>query len=148
MTDAKKRGRPSSYRPEYAEQARKLSLLGLTDVQMASVFGVNEKTLNNWKKDYPEFFQSLKDGKDSADANVAASLYQRACGYSHPAVKIMQYEGVPVEVEYTEHYPPDTAAAFIWLKNRQPHLWRDKTEGAGAAEVAELLADIASKLPG
>lgn len=128
MTDAKKRGRPSSYRPEYAEQARKLSLLGLTDAQMAGVFGVSEKTLNTWKTAHPEFLQSLKNGKDVADAEVAASLYHRACGYSHKAVKIMQYEGVPIEVEYTEHYPPDTAAAFIWLKNRQPHLWRDKVD--------------------
>ena len=29
---------------------------------------------------------------------------------------------------YEEHFPPDTAAAFIWLKNRQPHRWRDKKE--------------------
>ena len=31
-------------------------------------------------------------------------------------------------VPYTEHFPPDTAAAFIWLKNRQPDRWRDKKE--------------------
>ena len=31
-----------------------------------------------------------------------------------------------VEVPYTEHYPPDTAAAFIWLKNRQSGKWRDR----------------------
>ena len=31
-------------------------------------------------------------------------------------------------VPYVEHFPPDTAAAFIWLKNRQPHRWRDKKE--------------------
>jgi len=41
-----------------------------------------------------------------ADAEVAEKLYQRACGYSHPTVKIMQYEGQPIEVEYIQHYPP------------------------------------------
>jgi hypothetical protein len=31
----------------------------------------------------------------------------------------------PVVVHYTEHCPPDVAAAFIWLKNRDPDRWRD-----------------------
>jgi hypothetical protein len=31
-------------------------------------------------------------------------------------------------VPTTKHYPPDTAAAIIWLKNRQPERWRDKIE--------------------
>ena len=28
----------------------------------------------------------------------------------------------------TREIPPDTAAAFIWLKNRRPDKWRDKHE--------------------
>jgi hypothetical protein len=35
------------------------------------------------------------------------------------------------EVPYTERYPPDTAAAIFWLKNRQPKHWRDKVETVG-----------------
>jgi hypothetical protein len=31
----------------------------------------------------------------------------------------------PVVVHYIEHCPPDVAAAFIWLKNRDPDRWRD-----------------------
>jgi hypothetical protein len=31
----------------------------------------------------------------------------------------------PVVVHYVEHCPPDVAAAFIWLKNRDPERWRD-----------------------
>lgn len=121
-------GRPSKFKPEVLEQAEKLAKLGLTDAEMADVFGVTEQTFNNWKKARKGFFESIKKGKALADANVAESLYQRATGYSHPAVKIMQYEGVPIEVDYTEHYPPDTAAAIFWLKNRQPKKWRDKPE--------------------
>lgn len=151
MKDAKskKGGRPSLYRPEYPEQARKLSLLGLTDVEMAKYFDVSEQTFNAWKKAHPEFLESLKAGKENADSNVAASLYHRACGYSHPAVKIMQYEGVPIEVPYIEHYPPDTAAAFIWLKNRQPGRWRDKPDGDGLDKsLVQVIAGLADKLPG
>jgi hypothetical protein len=27
-----------------------------------------------------------------------------------------------------KHYPPDTSAATLWLKNRQGAVWRDKVE--------------------
>ncbi|WP_429554773.1 terminase [Paraburkholderia sp. MM5477-R1] len=95
---------------------------------MADFFGVSEKTVNAWKKAHPEFLQSTTRGKMMADAEVADRLYQRALGYSHPAVKIMQFEGAPVVVPYTEHYPPDTPAASLWLRNRQPWKWRDRTQ--------------------
>ena len=121
-------GRPTSYKPEYCEQAYKLCLLGADDKRIADFFDIAESTLNNWKIEYPEFMESLKNGKEGADAAIAASLYHRAKGYSHPAVKIFNDQGSPLEVPYTEHYPPDTTAAIFWLKNRQPKQWRDKQE--------------------
>ncbi len=121
-------GRPSEYKPEYVEQVFKLALLGATDEEMASIFGVVIQTLYNWDEAHPEFMESRARGKDAADANVADRLYKRALGYSHDAVKIMQYEGEPVIVPYTEHYPPDTQAASWWLKNRHPEKWKDKHE--------------------
>lgn len=127
-TEPKRVGRPSRYRAEYAEQARKLCLLGATDKELADFFGVNEATINRWKHDHTEFCESITRGKTLADAEVADRLYQRALGYSHPAVKIMQHEGVELVVPYTEHYPPDTPAASLWLRNRQPAKWRDRTQ--------------------
>lgn len=124
----KKGGRPSSFRPEFMEQAEEMALLGLTTEQMAKVLGVAKSTFDLWLKKNKKFSDTVKRGKEAADAKVAAALFHRACGYSHKATKIMQYEGVPIEVEYIQHYPPDTAAAFIWLKNRQPALWRDKND--------------------
>lgn len=122
------RGVKSTYKPEYAEQARKLCLLGATDKELADFFGCNEATINNWKTRHPDFLESIKKGKSIADGEVADRLYQRAMGYSHKAVRIFNDQGVPLEVEYTEHYPPDTAAAIFWLKNRQRGKWRDKQE--------------------
>lgn len=124
----RKPGRPSAYDPRYVEEGKRLALLGATDVEMAAFWGITEQTLNNWKIAHPEFFESLKEGKARADTRVAESLYHRALGYSHEAVKILQYEGSPVIVPYTEHYPPDTTAAIFWLKNRRKADWRDKTE--------------------
>ena len=127
-------GRPSSYREEYAEQAHKLCLLGATDVEMAGFFCVSEQTLNAWKHAHPAFLESITRGKMVADANVAERMYQRAMGYSHEAVKIFMPAGAsePVYAPYTEHYPPDTPAASLWLRNRQSGKWRDRVEHTGA----------------
>lgn len=130
MSDAKRPvGRPSEYKPEYAEQARKLCLLGATDSEMADFFNVTETTINNWKNDFPEFFESIKKGKLLADANVADRLYQRAMGFEAPDVDIRVVDGKIVETPLIKYYPPDTPAAIFWLKNRQKAKWRDKPDG-------------------
>ncbi len=122
--------RPSKYKEEFNEQARKLCLLGATDKELADFFEVDEATINRWKKDKDGFCKSLKEGKIIADANVGDALYQRACGYSHPEDKIFNNgpDKPPTIIPTTKHYPPDTAAAFIWLKNRRGQNWRDKSE--------------------
>lgn len=127
-------GRPTKYKPEYDQIAYSMALLGVTDAQLAAAFGVSEQTLNGWKSAHPNFLESLKSGKDEADAKVVRSLYERALGYSHPAVKIITVprgnnQGSDIEeVPYTEHYAPDTTAAIFWLKNRQRQNWRDRMD--------------------
>lgn len=122
-------GRKSAYKEEYNQLAENYALLGATDKEMADLFGVTERTLNQWKKTYPEFLQSLKKGKNIADANVASRLYNRAIGYDCKATKFATSEGhITDSKEYIEHYPPDTTAAIFWLKNRQPEKWRDRKE--------------------
>ena len=127
---APSRGRPTSYKPEYATQALKLCRLGATDKELADFFGVHEDTITEWKRVHPEFSVSLKEGKTLADAEVADKLFKRATGYSHQAVKIVANANTGQEhiVPYTEHYPPDTTAAIFWLKNRQRDKWRDKVD--------------------
>lgn len=118
----------SKYKQGYNQQAYRLCLLGATDKHLAEFFGVSESTINLWKLRYAEFSESLKVGKMMADANVAESLYHRSIGYSHPDTHVSVINHEVVLTELTKHYPPDTKAAFIWLKNRQPTLWRDKVE--------------------
>ncbi|MDH0899672.1 terminase [Comamonas aquatica] len=121
-------GRPSRYKPEFADQARKLCMLGHTDKELAVFFEVSEQTLNTWKKAHPEFLESLKGGKTLADAEVAAKLHHRALGYSHPDDDIRVVNGQIVITPTIKHYPPDTTAGIFWLKNRQRDKWRDKPE--------------------
>lgn len=126
-------GRPTDYRAEYAEQSYKLCLLGATDKELAGFFEVAESTLGLWKLKHAAFSEAIKKGKAKADSTVAESLFKRANGYSHDAVKIVadSKAQTSMAVPYTEHYPPDTVACIFWLKNRQKEKWRDRTEHTG-----------------
>lgn len=121
-------GRPTKFKPEYVEQAKKLCALGATDKEMADFFSVSLSTLNLWKIEHTEFSESLQRGKDIADKRVEEALYSRAMGYSHEDVDIRVVDGAIMETPLIKHYPPDTTAAIFWLKNRKPEQWRDKQE--------------------
>ena len=123
-------GRKTLYRAEYAKQAEKLCRLGATDADLADFFGVTVRTILNWQTWHEPFFRALKSGKSAADDRVERSLYLRAVGYTHEAVKIFMPAGAkePVFAEYRKHVPPDTTACIFWLKNRRREEWRDKID--------------------
>lgn len=139
-------GRPTDFKPEYVEQAYKLCLMGMTDVELASFFEIAESNLNEWKHRFPDFQESMRRGKEIADAEVSASLYQRALGYSHPEVHISNYQGSITETPLTKHYPPDTAAASLWLRNRQSGKWRDKVDVDHGLQPGSTLENLMGKL--
>lgn len=147
-------GRPSSYKPEYAEQAKKLCLLGCIDRDLAAFFDVTEQTINNWKTEFPEFFEAIKAGKTVADAEVATRLNQRARGYEwveEQAFKVKcgkDQERIEI-VEVTRSVPPDPTSAIFWLKNRRRGDWADKvvnehTGPDGGAIKTESKLDLSS----
>jgi len=125
---AKHAGQPTKYKPEYEHQVFVLAEKGFTDKEVAEVFEVTEQTINNWKKQFPQFFESLKAGKKVADQKVVQSLYQRALGYSHPEIHISTDKGDVTKTDIIKHYPPDATSMIFWLKNRCPDQWRDKRE--------------------
>lgn len=139
------------YRDEYAEQARKLCLLGATDAELADFFNVTETTVNNWKNDYPEFFDSIACAKRLADAQIADALHQRAMGYRWVEqqafkVKTGQHTETVEIVEVERVVPPDTPAASLWLRNRQPTKWRDKQDiehtGPGGGPIVNRIERV------
>jgi len=140
---AKSMGRPTKYKKEYNLQAMKLCLLGATDEKLANFFDVSVTTLNTWKVEYPNFLLSIREGKEVADANVANALYNRAIGFSHKEVKVFNNQGEILTHEVDKHYPPDTGAAFIWLKNRSN--WKDKQEVEHSGEVVTFNMDFGDK---
>lgn len=128
-------GRPTKYDPKANKLAEKLCILGATDKEIADALGIDEATLNRWKIKHPAFCESIKKGKILADVKVAGSLFKRATGYSHKAVKIFNNDGKEMIVPYTERFAPDVTAAIFWLKNRRSkvnpdegHAWKDRQE--------------------
>jgi len=124
----------------------KLALHGLTDDELAAILNVSERTINRWKKDDPKFLSVLKNGKLEADLKVEQSLYKRAIGIDYEEI---QQEGTsdgegglkPKSIRKTKKFiPPDTAAAFIWLKNRRG--WRDKQDIEHSGGVKIIKDDI------
>lgn len=124
-------GRPSKFKPEFIEQARKLCELGLTDEELAKFFDVHVATIYRWQATHPEFCEALKVGKAPADDRVERSLYHKAVGYTFDSEKIFNYQGQVVRAKSVEHVPPDTTAAIFWLCNRRKDEWRQKQEISG-----------------
>lgn len=148
-TTQPKAGRPTKFRKEFIEQARKLCLIGATDDQVADFLGVDPRTIYRWKNENEEFCKALRVGKEEADARVVRSLYQRAVGYEHEDVKIFMPAGAdaPVYAPFTAKVQPDTTAQIFWLKNRDPENWRDKVTNeltgpnGGPIQVKEMSDD-------
>lgn len=131
LTETRGKGQPTKYKTEFNELAFNYCLMGAVDADLARFFSVAESTINNWKNEHPDFLESIKNGKDQADAKVAASLFGRANGVVLPDTDIRtiynqetkKHELLKTPIE--KHIPGDVTAQIFWLKNRQPQLWRD-----------------------
>ena len=105
--------------------------------------GIAYSTFRVWRDNFPALSAALKRGKAPVDIQVENALLKRALGFEYeevtteiedvPTGKIGE-DGKPIFKQRkhikktTKMVPPDTAAAFIWLKNRKPKQWRDKRE--------------------
>jgi transposase-like protein len=126
----KRAGRKSLYNPEFhPEKAGELALMGKTNPEIAHALGVTAETLNQWRKQFPEFSDAIKGNKDQADSVVVASLYQRACGYEYTekSERVEPEKGTTITTTIKQ-VAPDVTAQIFWLKNRQPKDWRDKQQ--------------------
>ena len=120
--------------------ARALARDGYIDTEIAKFLNISKKTLNVWKKTYPDFYSALQAGKLEVDLLVEDSLLKRALGYEYEETEITATkdgaikEGKPMRVKKTKKFlAPDVTAQIFWLKNRQPKTWRDRqiTEHTG-----------------
>ncbi len=97
-----------------------LAGLGLTDVEIANVLDLSERTINYYKQKSPEFLQALTKGKNKADARVIQSLYQLAIS-------------------------GNVTACIFWLKNRRKKDWRDKVDIEHSDELSNRVAQMSDE---
>lgn len=76
---------------------------GLTDEQIYNNLGVSKDTFYKYKKQYSDFSDALKNGKEVIDYQVEKALLTKALR-------------------------GDVTAQIFWLKNRKPKQWRDRKE--------------------
>lgn len=126
------------------ETIEKLAIHGLIDTEIADILGVDERTITRWKKD-ESFLSTIKRGKLQADLEVEKALYKRALGYEYTEThkEGKRNDDGTIQVQHVKTVnkviPPDTAAAFIWLKNRRG--WRDKMDITSAGEKIGIHID-------
>ncbi len=152
-------GSPSQFKPDYNRMVFWLALAGLTDYEMANVFGISDAGFSVWKKTRPDFLQALQAGKMESVGVAAHSLFQVANGYSHNAVKLIpnrvkiyNKDTGKIEKEYTEviheqyvkHYPPNVTALLRFLAAKHPEVWGDRSEVVHTGAVSHSID--ASKL--
>lgn len=139
MAEKRPRGRPSLYRPEYADQARAYANLGATDAEIADLLEIDYATFRRWTVAHADLCAALKVGKEASDERVAKSLYMKAMGYEHDVEKVVVIDGVPTTITVRERIPPSDTAAIFWLKNRRPGEWRDRKELATEGEAIQVV---------
>lgn len=123
-------GRPSGLTPQVATKIVELADKGKTLYEIADIIGVTSRTISRWQDENPELYQAIKEARQNADSVVEAALFHRAQGLSLPETKVFydSKTGQIIKEEIRKYIPPDTAAAFIWLKNRRPKEWRDRLD--------------------
>ena len=124
---------------------------GLTDEQIAHNLNIALSTYYDYKNQYSEFADALKNGKDDIDVEVENALLKRALGYDYEEVTkeplynavtgepILDEEGKPkiaVTKIIRKMVNPDTTAQIFWLKNRRPGAWRDKQDVEHSGAIA------------
>lgn len=61
-------GRPSKYKKEYCKEIIPFMAAGESHVQFAAKIGVSKDTINEWKRQYPEFSAALNEGLMKCEA--------------------------------------------------------------------------------
>jgi len=118
----------------HIENAYCMALLGLNDKEISAALGIAIDTFAKYKRMNDAFRLALQRGRVLADGKVAEALYHRAIGYSHPDTVISIYKGEVIETQVTKYYPPDTKAAYTFLRNRT----RNNDEPWTDAKVLEI----------
>jgi len=120
------RVKPILFLPDYPDQVMAIAMQGLTDDEMAALFGISGDLLQSWKEYYPSFSEAIEKGRTLADGQVLQALYKNAVGYEYETDEIVKTRSGAHVLTVRKKYLPETAAQKFWLENRQPENWGRK----------------------
>lgn len=124
---------------------------GLSFEQIAHNISISRKTLNEWRKKYPEIDQVLTESREQADLIVENELFERARGYNAKVVKhvkltettidggIKTVKETLVPVEEEVHIPADVKAQTFWLSHRKSAAWGKLSEDGAEASSGGIV---------
>lgn len=128
------------------DSIRGWSMHGSTDEEIAKMLGVSKTTIYEWKKQFPEFAEAIKKGKDVSNGEILNSAFKQATGFyvtEQIPVKVRTNEEVPTAdgkgtkylpaekieiVDVVKFVPANSTMAIFMLKNRLPTDYKDKQE--------------------
>lgn len=135
MAKAKRNNYEMLVRPKLPS-VEKWTREGLTQDQIAKNLGVGVSTFRKYITEHEELLEAINKGRVVAVAEVENALFKRALGYDYEETKTnikVDETGKATKTEeiIKKHLPPDVAACFILLKNKDRGNWADnpmKTE--------------------
>ena len=135
------RGRPSTYRPAYADIARKAYANGSIAEQVADLLEIDISTFYRWRSKHADFAEACTTGKKLADDHVVNALHQRACGYDYMADRAFMFASwtKPVIAQFRKRVLADPQAALQWLRLRRPDEWRIPIEERDKDELGDII---------
>lgn len=102
---------------------------GMSNIQIAKEMGISKKALENWARDYDEFYKALHFGVQEVQYQVENALERAATGGSTKETKVITVikKGEVVETtkeELIKEIQPDVRAIKLYLTNRDPSKWQ------------------------
>lgn len=114
---------------------------GDTEETVAKKLGISYKSLDNYKRQHPEFLEALDKDIDDLVGQIEKSLIQQAIGFKEVKT-IEEFDSednlIKKTVQTIKKAGNVTAAIFI-LKNRVPDVYSDKIEIKGDTDVLKEL---------
>ena len=117
---------------------------GVIEKDIAKNLKISYSRFREYKAQFGELAEALKEGEEQANDVVESALFQRATGmtvkvnkwfkvrkieYDEKGRKKSETEDLEMREE-EEYFPPDPTSMIFWLKNRRADKWRDRVENA------------------
>jgi len=139
-----KGGRPSKYKPEYAETARKLcAQCAFTDERLAEWFEVSIRTIHEWKLKHTEFREALRVGKAETDDFVERATVAHIAGYYVTVDEMDRFGNIR---QLRKWIPGNAHAGIKWLNARRPEVYRERKEDKHILSMDDAFLQFLEKM--